>query len=122
MVCSQDDDHIVLLITDLPEPIGANLTGEYVAGMGDDNGNGFFNFDRNRILKEFFDGESQLSRGVRIELSRDSRFTNIRIRRFIRLACRSKTETEDKQRKAHSQYFHFQCKQRKAHSQYFHFQ
>ena len=108
MVCSQDDDHIILLITDLLEPIGANLTGEYVAGMGDDDGNGFFNFDRNRILKEFFDGESQLGRGVRIELSCDSRFTNIRIRHFIRLACCRKTETDDKQCKAQSQYLHFQ--------------
>ena len=87
MVCSQDNNHIVVLMTDLLEPIGANLTGVYVAGMGDDDGNRFVNLDGNRILKEFFDGESQLDRGVGIELSSNGRFTHIGIRHFIRHTC-----------------------------------
>src|SRR5271169_3852544 len=107
MVCSQDDYHIVFLITDLLEPVGADLTGVYVAGMRDDDGDRFFYFDGNRVLKEFFNVESQLDRGAGIELSRNGGFTHIRNRHFIRLAGPGETKADDKQRKAQSYYFHF---------------
>ena len=102
MVCSQNDDHIIFLITDLLKPIGANLAGEYISGMRNNDGNWFFNFNRQSILKKFFDGASQLGRGFRIELSRDSGFTNISVRTFIRLASRGKTKNDDKQCKIQS--------------------
>jgi hypothetical protein len=102
VVRPQDYDHIILLIADLPEPVGANLAGKDVAGMGNDNGDRLFNFDRDCILKEFLDGELQPGCGVSIELSRDCRFADIGVGRFFCLTRYGKSKTNDKHDKAQS--------------------
>jgi len=54
---SSPDNHIVLLIADLLEPVGANLA-EICKRHGERLWQLFFNFNRQSILKKFFDGTS----------------------------------------------------------------
>ncbi len=68
VVRSEDDDDIVGPVPDLAVAVGADLAGVDVAGMGDDDGEGFFHLRRQGVLHEFLDGELQDGRRFGVEL------------------------------------------------------
>ena len=72
VVRPEDDDDIGGPIPDLAVPVGADLTGVDVAGMGDDDGQGFFYPLRQGVLHELFDCEFQDGRRPGVESPRDS--------------------------------------------------
>src|SRR5512136_168244 len=57
MICPKDHDHLILLVLDLIESIGAYLTGIDIACVRDDDGDRFFDPGRDRVLQELFDCE-----------------------------------------------------------------
>ena len=69
MVRSEDDDDIVGPAPDLAVAVGADLAGEDVAGMGDDDGEGLFHQRRLGVFHELIDGEFQDGRRFGVEFS-----------------------------------------------------
>ena len=50
MIGPQNDDHIILFMADLFESVGADLTGEDVTRVGNDDGDRLFQLCRKGIL------------------------------------------------------------------------
>ena len=71
MVRPEDDDGLVIPAPGLVVAVGADLTGEDVAGMGDNDGQGLLCQCRQGVLHEFFDGKLEDGRRFRVELSGD---------------------------------------------------
>ncbi len=71
VVRPEDDDGLIIPAAGLVVAVGADLTGEDVAGMGDNDGHGFLCQRRQGVLQEFFDGKFEDGRRFRVELSGD---------------------------------------------------